>query len=74
MDLFSAISLAEIISTLVYSVIGILILLVCWKIIKTFSPFPIIKEIESDQNTALAILIASVFISVSIIISAVILS
>jgi uncharacterized membrane protein YjfL (UPF0719 family) len=74
MDIFSAISLAEIVSTLVYSFIGVIILAVCWWIIRTFAPFPIIKEIEHDQNIALAILIASVFVSLSIIIAAVILS
>ncbi|WP_299367788.1 DUF350 domain-containing protein [uncultured Tateyamaria sp.] len=74
MELFSAISGAEIVSTLVYSFIGILILCLCWWIIRTFSPFPIVKEIEADQNVALAILIASVFLSLSIIIAAVILS
>lgn len=74
MDIFSAISLAEIVSTLAYSFIGVIILGFCWWVIRTLSPFPIIKEIEQDQNVALAILIASVFISLSIIIAAVILS
>lgn len=74
MELLSAVSGAEIVSTFIYSFIGIFILALCWWLIKTFSPFPIVKEIETDQNTALAILIASVFISLSIIISAVILS
>lgn len=74
MELFAEISGAEIVSTLIFSLIGIFILCLCWWVIRTFSPFPIIKEIETDQNVALAILIASVFISLSIIISAVILS
>ena len=74
MDLFSAVSLAEIVSTLIYSGIGIITLAICWWVIRTLSPFPIIKEIETDQNVALAILIASVFLSLSIIIAAVILS
>jgi uncharacterized membrane protein YjfL (UPF0719 family) len=74
MDIFSAISLAEIVSTLVYSFIGVFIFALCWWFIRSFAPFPIIKEIEHDQNVALAILIASVFVSLSIIIAAVILS
>ncbi|MEO9515820.1 MAG: DUF350 domain-containing protein [Paracoccaceae bacterium] len=74
MELFAEISGAEILSTLIFSLIGIFILCLCWWVIRTFSPFPIIKEIETDQNVALAILIASVFISLSLIISAVILS
>lgn len=74
MDLFANVSLAEVIATVVYTGLGIAMLLACWWFIRTFSPFPIVKEIEQDQNIALAVLIASVFISLSIIIAAVILS
>jgi putative membrane protein len=39
-----------------------------WLIVK-IAPFSIIKEIEHDQNTALAILVASVILGLSLIIS-----
>ncbi len=74
MDIFSAISLAEVVSTIIYSLIGVLILGTCWWVITKLSPFPIVKEIETDQNVALAVLIGSVFIALSVIIAAVILS
>lgn len=72
--MFDQVILSEVISMLVYSVIGMVLLYVAWKIIDIVTPFPIIKEIEEDQNTALAILIGSVFLSMAIIIAAVVLS
>lgn len=72
--MFDQIILAELISTFFYSVIGMILMYVAYKIIEVLSPFPIVKEIEEDQNTALAILIGSVFVAMSIIIAAVILS
>lgn len=74
MEIFAAISLAEVISTIFFSILGVVILTVCWVLLTRLSPFPIVKEIETDQNTALAILIGSVFVSLSIIIAAVIVS
>lgn len=72
--MFDQIILAEVISMLFYSVIGMLLLWLAWKVIDMVTPFPIIKEIEEDQNTALAILIGSVFLSMAIIIAAVVVS
>jgi len=72
--MFDQIILAEVISMLFYSAIGMLLLWVAWKVIDIVTPFPIIKEIEEDQNTALAILIGSVFLSMAIIIAAVVVS
>ncbi len=74
MELFAAVEIADVISTIVFSILGVVILGLCWWLINKLSPFPIIKEIETDQNTALAILIGSVFVALSIIIAAVILS
>ncbi len=72
--MFDQIILAELISMLFYSVIGMVLMFIAYKIIEMLSPFPIVKEIEEDQNTSLAILIGSVFVSMAIIIAAVILS
>ncbi|MBL4628391.1 MAG: DUF350 domain-containing protein [Roseicyclus sp.] len=66
--------IAEILSMLFYSVIGMVLLWIAWKVIDIVTPFPIIKEIEEDQNIALSILIGSVFLSIAIIIAAVVLS
>lgn len=58
------------IASLVYSVIGIVMFGLSFVLIKAFTPFSIRKEIEADHNTALAILIGSVIIGISIIIAA----
>jgi uncharacterized membrane protein YjfL (UPF0719 family) len=72
--MFEGIILSEFISMLFYSFVGMVLLYVAYKVIDILTPFPIIKEIEEDQNTSLAVLIGSVFLSMSIIIAAVILS
>jgi uncharacterized membrane protein YjfL (UPF0719 family) len=59
--------------TLLYTSTFVLLGLVCfaltfWVIVK-MSPFSIKKEIEVDQNTSLAILIASVILGIAHIIS-----
>jgi uncharacterized membrane protein YjfL (UPF0719 family) len=68
------IELSEVISTIFYTFLGVALMGLCWFMINRFTHFSVIKEIEEDQNTALAVLIGSVFLSLSIIISAVILS
>lgn len=72
--MFETIVLGEFVSTLFYTFVGMVLLFAAYKVIDILTPFPIIKEIEEDQNTALAILIGSVFLSMSIIIAAVLLS
>jgi uncharacterized membrane protein YjfL (UPF0719 family) len=72
--MFEGIILSEFVSMLFYSFIGMVLLYIAYKVIDILTPFPIIKEIEEDQNTSLAVLIGSVFLSMSIIIAAVILS
>jgi putative membrane protein len=69
--MFSGIHLAEIISTIFYTGLGVALMALCWWLITRLSPFPVVKEIEQDQNVALAILIAAVFLSLAIIIAAV---
>jgi putative membrane protein len=57
-------------STLIYSVIGLVIFAAALWIMQAVSPFSIRKEIEQDQNVALAIIMGSVFVSLAIIIQA----
>ena len=66
----SELALAPIASSIVYSVIGIVVFLLAYWIIDRLTPFSLRKEIEEDQNTALAIIIGSCFIALAIIISA----
>ena len=72
--MFEGIVISEFISMLFYSFVGMVLMYLAYKVIEILSPFPIVKEIEEDQNTSLAILIGSVFIAMAIIIGAVILS
>ena len=57
-------------SSIAYSAIGIVFFALSFAIIRAVSPFSIRKEIEEDQNVALAILIGSVILGLSIIIAA----
>ena len=57
-------------STVIYSVIGLVVFAVSLYIMSKITPFSIAKEIGEDQNVALAIIIGSVFISLAIIIQA----
>lgn len=68
------IQLAELVSTVFYTILGMLLMAVTWRIIVWMSPFSIVKEIEEDQNIALAVLIGMLFVSMAIIIAAVIVS
>jgi uncharacterized membrane protein YjfL (UPF0719 family) len=57
------------IGSIVYSLIGIVMFGISFLVIKLVTPFSLRKEIEEDQNTALAILIGSVILGLSIIIA-----
>jgi putative membrane protein len=57
-------------STLVYTIFGVIVFgLAFWAMVK-ISPFSIRKELEEDQNTAMAILMGSVILGLAIIIAA----
>jgi uncharacterized membrane protein YjfL (UPF0719 family) len=57
------------VASIVYSLIGIVMFAVSFIVIRLVTPFSLRKEIEEDQNTALAILIGSVILGLSIIIA-----
>jgi len=58
------------ITTLAYTVFGLIVFAIAFVIIIKVSPFSVRKEIEDDQNTSLAILIGSVIIGIALIIAA----
>ena len=68
--LLSDIKVAQLVSTLIYSVIGLLLYGAAFFIITKICPFSVRKEIEIDQNTSLGIIIGSVMIGLSLIIAA----
>ena len=57
----------------VFTLLGVGLFAGCLWLIVKLSPFSIRKEIEEDQNTALAVLMGAVVIGLSIIIAAAIL-
>ena len=62
--------LRTVLASITYSLIGVVLFGLCFLILRVLAPFSIRKEIEEDQNTALAILIGSVILGLSLIIAA----
>ena len=60
----------HLLAAIIFSLIGIAVLGVCFKLMSKLSPFSIKKEIEEDQNVALAVIMGAVIIGMSIIIGA----
>lgn len=58
------------VSSAAFAALGIVVFSVTFWVITKLAPFSIIKEIEHDQNTALAVLVASVIIGIAMIVSA----
>ena len=58
------------VTTAIFTAFGLLVFGIAYMIIVKATPFSIRKEIEDDQNTALAIIIGSVIIGVALIIAA----
>lgn len=58
------------VSSAAFAGLGIVVFSVTFWVITKITPFSIIKEIEHDQNTALAVLVASVIIGIAMIVSA----
>lgn len=56
--------------TLVFAFIGIILFALAFWLIVKVSPFSTRKEIEDDQNVALAIVIGSVIIGIALIVAA----
>ena len=59
-----------VISTAVFAVIGLAVFAIAFWLMTKLAPFSVKKEIEEDQNTALAVIMAGVIIGVSLIIAA----
>ena len=69
MSLQELISIKYIVASIVYSVIGIVILLISYWIIEKITPENLWKEIIEEHNMALAVVCAAFIIAVAIIIS-----
>ena len=62
--------LPVVVTTLVFVVIGLIVFAIAFLVIAKASPFSVRKEIEEDQNIALAIVIGSVILGSALIIAA----
>ena len=58
------------ISTAVFASIGLAVFAIAFWLMVKIAPFSVKKEIEDDQNTALAVIMAGVLIGISLIIAA----
>lgn len=58
------------IETLVFTGVGAVVFALAFFLMVRLAPFSVKKEIEDDQNTALAILMGSVILGLALIISA----
>jgi uncharacterized membrane protein YjfL (UPF0719 family) len=62
--------LPVVVTTLVFVILGLIVFAVVFVVITKATPFSVRKEIEDDQNIALAIVIASVILGSALIIAA----
>jgi uncharacterized membrane protein YjfL (UPF0719 family) len=60
----------QVISTVVFSVLGLGLFGIFFATLPRILPFSLKKEMEEDQNTALAIVVGSIIIAMAIIIAA----
>ena len=58
-----------VIDSLVYSVLGVLVLIASFWLIEKILPFSLRKEVADDQNTALGIILGAFILGISIIIA-----
>jgi putative membrane protein len=59
-----------VIQTLIFAVIGVLVFAVAFWIIVKACPFSVRKEIEEDQNVAIAIVIGAIIIGIALVVAA----
>ncbi len=57
-------------TTAIFVLIGLVVFAIAFLIVVLVAPFSVKKEIEEDQNTALAIIIGALILGISIIIAA----
>ena len=60
---------AQLVASLVYSAVGVIIFVFAYKLAEKLLPFNLDKELAEDENTAVGILMGSVMIGLAIIIA-----
>jgi len=59
-----------VLQTLVFALMGIVIFAIAFWVIVKVTPFSVRKEIEEDQNVAMAVLIGAIIIAIAIVLAA----
>ena len=54
----------------IYSVLGMLLLVVCYKLFSVVVPFDLNKELAEDDNPAVGVFMAGIFIAVGLVVAA----
>lgn len=70
MQMLQAFRLDQLLSSVVYALIGMVFFGLAFVIFSRLMPFSVRKEIEEDQNTALGVIIGAMLIGIAIIIAA----
>jgi putative membrane protein len=68
-DVINELKPALILSTIIYSFLGMIIFGIAFAIFNKLMPFSVRKEIEEDQNTSLGIIIGAFLVGLALIIS-----
>ena len=68
-DLINELKPALILSTIIYSFLGMIVFGIAFAIFNKMMPFSVRKEIEEDQNTSLGIIIGAFLLGLALIIS-----
>ncbi len=63
-----------ILDTVIYSLVGVILMALGFFLVNLVTPFSVKKEIEEDQNISLGIIIGAVILGISIIVASVIVS
>ncbi|MDB4988491.1 MAG: hypothetical protein JWN04_3669 [Myxococcaceae bacterium] len=58
------------VSSSVFTALGLVLFALAYWLVQKLTPFSIRKEIEEDQNTALAIVLAAIILGIALIVSA----
>ncbi len=61
---------SNLLAALIYAVVGILILIIAFVLVDRLTPGSLWKEIIEEKNTALAVMMGSISIGISIVIAA----
>ena len=72
--LFSDVHIPQVISTVVYAFLGVVVFGMAYAVIEKLCPFSVKKEISQDRNVALGIIVGCIMIGLALIVSAAILT